>query len=115
MIHAEYKFQWIFKNGNKFRIADFYLKQFHVVIEIDGFQHFTKEGKEKDRIRSKELREIYGVRYIHRFSNGFVLRHGEIIVQSLSRRYVNGFKEIENKSDELNKLYLKTIGVPDGV
>ena len=36
-------------------IADFYCSQVHLVIELDGSQHYTEEGLVKDRIRTERL------------------------------------------------------------
>ena len=36
-------------------IADFYCHQAKLIIEIDGSQHYTKEGKEKDEFRTEKL------------------------------------------------------------
>lgn len=48
-------------------IVDFYCAQAKVVIEIDGTQHFEKEGLQKDAQRTKYL-ESFGLHVI-RFSN----------------------------------------------
>ena len=48
-------------------IADFYCHQAKLVIEIDGSQHFTEEGKEKDEFRT-EILEGYDLQVI-RFTN----------------------------------------------
>ena len=48
-------------------IADFYCHQARLVIEIDGSQHYTTEGKYYDKIRTETL-EKYGL-YVMRFSN----------------------------------------------
>ena len=49
-------------------IADFYCHKAKLVIELDGSQHYTKEGKEKDAFRT-EILEGYDLRII-RFTNG---------------------------------------------
>ena len=36
-------------------IADFYCHKAKLVIEIDGSQHYTPEGKERDRFRTEKL------------------------------------------------------------
>ena len=41
-------------------IADFYCHKAKLVIEIDGLQHQTEEGKERDQIRTEYLEE-YGL------------------------------------------------------
>ena len=48
-------------------VADFYCYQARLVIELDGSQHYTVEGKSCDAERSKIL-ERYGLTVI-RFSN----------------------------------------------
>ena len=48
-------------------IADFYCHKAKLVIEIDGSQHYSKEGKEKDNFRT-EILEGYDLKVI-RFTN----------------------------------------------
>ena len=48
-------------------IADFYCHRAKLIIEIDGSQHFTDSGKEKDSFRT-EILEGYDLKII-RFSN----------------------------------------------
>ena len=48
-------------------IADFYCNKAKLVIEIDGSQHYTKDGKEKDEFRTEVL-EGYDLKVI-RFTN----------------------------------------------
>ena len=48
-------------------IADFYCHQAKLVVEIDGLQHSTLQGKEKDEFRTEILNE-YGLKVI-RFTN----------------------------------------------
>ena len=48
-------------------IADFYCHQARLVIELDGSQHYTAEGKFYDKIRTETLKK-YGLHVI-RFSN----------------------------------------------
>ena len=49
-------------------IADFYCHKAKLVIEIDGAQHYTEDGKQKDLFRT-EILEGYGLKVI-RFTNG---------------------------------------------
>ena len=46
-------------------IADFYCHKARLVIEIDGSQHYTPDGKEYDKFRSEILaqRGLYVVRF----------------------------------------------------
>ena len=48
-------------------IADFYCHRARLIIEIDGSQHYTKIGKQKDDFRT-EILEGYDLRII-RFTN----------------------------------------------
>ncbi len=48
-------------------IADFYCHQAKLIIEIDGSQHFTEDGQEKDAFRTEILGE-YNLKVI-RFTN----------------------------------------------
>ena len=48
-------------------IADFYCHEAKLIIELDGSQHFSEEGKHRDELRTEEL-EKYGLTVI-RFTN----------------------------------------------
>ncbi len=48
-------------------IADFYCHEAKLIIEIDGSQHFTEEGQQKDAFRTEVL-EGYDLKVI-RFTN----------------------------------------------
>ena len=48
-------------------IADFYCHGARLVIELDGSQHYTDQGKALDAARTESL-ERYGI-YVLRFSN----------------------------------------------
>jgi very-short-patch-repair endonuclease len=71
-------------------IADFYCPRHRLVIEIDGGQHYSRDGSEYDRSREDYMSSL-GLRTI-RFSNldvlqniyGVLLRIGEILELPLS-------------------------------
>ncbi|MCD7889845.1 MAG: endonuclease domain-containing protein [Oscillospiraceae bacterium] len=48
-------------------IADFYCSEAKLIIEIDGNQHYTEDGKTQDEVRN-EILERYGLEVI-RFTN----------------------------------------------
>ena len=48
-------------------VADFYCHKAKLIVEIDGSQHYTEEGKEKDAFRT-EILEGYELKVI-RFTN----------------------------------------------
>ena len=52
-------------------IADFYCAEAKLVIELDGKQHYTEEGLEKDAERTAYLTS-FGIKVL-RFTNGQVL------------------------------------------
>ena len=49
-------------------IADFYCHKAKLIIEIDGSQHYTPEGKEYDKFRT-EIMSQHGL-FVLRFTNG---------------------------------------------
>jgi len=48
-------------------IADFYCHSARLIIELDGSQHYTDQGKKQDNVRTEVL-EKYGI-HVLRFSN----------------------------------------------
>ncbi|MBD2299247.1 endonuclease domain-containing protein [Nostoc sp. FACHB-87] len=62
-------------------IVDFYCPTLQVVIEIDGDSHFTDEGQDYDRDRTRIL-EGYGLKII-RFTNSQVLNHFESVCEHI--------------------------------
>ncbi|HEY4707427.1 MAG TPA: DUF559 domain-containing protein [Thermodesulfobacteriota bacterium] len=63
-------------------IVDFYCPKAKLVIEIDGGQHYTDEGIEKDRTRDRYMAE-QGLKVI-RFSDSEVLKDIEAVLISIS-------------------------------
>lgn len=64
-------------------IADFFCHAAHLVIEVDGSQHFTPEGLDYDRARTQAIEE-YGVAVL-RFDNTQVDRQFEAVCQEIDR------------------------------
>jgi very-short-patch-repair endonuclease len=54
-------------------IVDFYCPKANLVIELDGGQHYSETGQEKDRTRDNVLREM-GIKVL-RFSDGDVFEN----------------------------------------
>ncbi len=50
--------QKIVLGNHVFYIADFYLPDYHLIIELDGKHHYTPEGIIKDSNRDSILREL---------------------------------------------------------
>jgi very-short-patch-repair endonuclease len=59
-------------------IVDFYCPKAHLIIEVDGGQHYSSEGKEKDRQRDRIL-EGMGLTVL-RFSDREVFENGEAVL-----------------------------------
>ena len=64
-------------------IADFYIPSAKLVIELDGSQHFTEEGREYDEERNK-LMESAGITVL-RFPNADVNRHFREVCEEISK------------------------------
>jgi very-short-patch-repair endonuclease len=64
-------------------IADFYCHKHQLVIELDGSQHFTPEGKAHDSERTAHLEER-GIRVL-RFDNRQVLTETEAVLEEIHR------------------------------
>lgn len=55
-----YKFEFqlpVICNGKHLYILDFLLVDYQIFIELDGAQHFTKQGLKKDNLRTRRLRK----------------------------------------------------------
>ena len=101
-LNIKYEFQKIFYTEKSFYIADFYLNDYNIVIEIDGGYHNTVEQKEKDSKRTKALiKEIDG---LYRVKNEAV----ENI--ELTKRLIKGFLLKDKKKkleDRINRTFKK--------
>jgi len=64
-------------------IVDFYCIKAKLVIEVDGGQHYTEEGKESDRIRDKYI-VGRGLRVL-RFSDGDILKNIDGAIETILR------------------------------
>lgn len=64
-------------------IVDFYAPSVNLVIEIDGGQHFTEEGKEADYARDQYFNER-GVTVL-RFTNSQVLKELDNVVEMIEQ------------------------------
>jgi very-short-patch-repair endonuclease len=62
-------------------IVDFYCPAASLVIEVDGGQHYSSEGIEKDTVRDRYLAEL-GLKVL-RFSNIEVLKNIDAVVQNI--------------------------------
>ena len=64
-------------------VADFYCPKTRLVIEIDGGQHYSAEGKEKDRLRDEHMARA-GITVL-RFQDREVLENLESVLEKLWR------------------------------
>ena len=62
-------------------IVDFYCPSKKLVIEIDGSQHYTEEGKEYDKIRAEYMKEL-GITTL-RFSNIEINDNVEKVIEKI--------------------------------
>ena len=73
-------------------VLDFYYIEKRLAIEADGGQHFTEEGLDADRGRTRYL-EQRGVRVL-RFTNREIILEGEgviaVVQQALAARWRSG-------------------------
>lgn len=63
----EYEFKFYRQRPIGFYITDFYCSKAGLIIELDGSQHYTVEGKEYDSIRTEVIAQL-GLEVI-RFTN----------------------------------------------
>jgi very-short-patch-repair endonuclease len=68
-LNITYEFQKIFMDGHNGYIPDFYLPYYNLVIEVDGWQHYTISGKLKDKKRTKELIKYSKIKGVIRLTN----------------------------------------------
>ncbi len=62
-------------------IVDFYIAEYKLVIELDGSQHFEKEGQEKDSQRDAYLQSI-GMTVL-RYANSDIHNHFRGVCQDI--------------------------------
>ena len=67
----------------KFFVVDFYCAEARLVIELDGSQHYTEQGKAYDEERSQILRE-YGLKVL-RFSNREVEQQFDAVCEKIHK------------------------------
>ena len=101
-LNIKYEFQKIFYTETTFYIADFYIPEHNIVIEVDGGYHSTLEQKKKDNKRTAKL--IEDIEGVYRIKNEVV----ENI--DLAKKIVKEFlvkAEKEKLETRINKFYKK--------
>ncbi|MEN8263559.1 MAG: endonuclease domain-containing protein [Nitrospirota bacterium] len=64
-------------------IVDFYCPELKLVIEVDGGQHYSAEGKDRDHARDEYMNKI-GMRVL-RFSDRDVLKRIDVVIEKIWR------------------------------
>jgi len=93
-------------------IVDFYSPEIKLVIEVDGGQHFTKEGKEYDEERTKFINN-FGIKVL-RFANNEIENNLESVIDTIEseikERSQNRVERKPNFTKEFVK-YMETKGL----
>lgn len=76
---AEYEIRFQRQKAIDNFIADFYCHKAKLIIEIDGSQHYSEQGLEKDEFRT-EILEGYGLKVI-RFTNHQIDTNFRVVCQ----------------------------------
>ena len=92
---SKYKIRFQRQKAIDHFIADFYCHKAKLIIEIDGAQHYTEEGLQKDNFRT-EILEGYDLKVI-RFTNHQIHKN---------------FRGVCEYIDEVVKAYLREGGGP---
>ena len=79
-------------------IADFYCAKAKLVIELDGSQHYTEQGKCRDAERTAIL-EAYGVQVL-RFSNRDIRVHFEVVCMTIHHTVLARMDELADAITE---------------
>lgn len=83
-------------------VADFYCPQHKLVIEIDGGQHYSDEGKEYDQSREEYMSSL-GIKTI-RFSNLDVLQNIDGVLSQIEKEVNSPSVPLFPKEGEAAKL-----------
>ncbi len=71
--NIKYEFQHILYSRGSFYIADFYIPKHHIIFELDGEYHFSKEQRARDKKRTSQIINEIGIKEVLRFKNSEVL------------------------------------------
>ena len=77
---------------NKFYVADIYLPELNLIVEVDGGYHTTEEQKEKDYDRDQDLKSV-GYK-VFRCTNEEVLKNPELVYNTILEIYDSNKKYI---------------------
>ncbi|NHZ87369.1 MAG: DUF559 domain-containing protein [Planctomycetia bacterium] len=82
-------------------IVDFFALEIGLVVEVDGSQHFSEKGEQKDKIRSNFLQD-YGIK-IARYANLEIFENIDGVVKDLVQ-IVNNMRTNEKSSPKLGRI-----------
>jgi len=77
---------------NKFYVADIYLPELNLIVEVDGGYHTTEKQKEKDYDRDQDLKSV-GYK-VFRCTNEEVLKNPELVYNTILEIYDSNKKYI---------------------
>ena len=83
--HLGFKFYRQKPLGNY--IVDFFCPKACLVIEVDGGHHFTKIGKENDKVRDEYMKSFELT--VLRFSSSYVINNTDKVVASINKILLN--------------------------
>jgi very-short-patch-repair endonuclease len=87
-------------------IVDFFCPVARLVIEVDGGHHFTKAGKENDKLRDEYI-ESSGLKVL-RFSNSYVINNTDEVVARIKKILLYPpFKKGDNPGNNSRRPYVK--------
>lgn len=72
-------------------IVDFYISEARIVIELDGSQHYSKEGEQSDRKRDDYLRRI-GIKVL-RYTNRQIHEEFDDVCNDIERKIEDSIKD----------------------
>ena len=67
--NIDYIWQQPFYNGDRYVCVDFYFESTKIVVEIDGKEHYQSHNLKKDKIRTRYLKEVHGIKEVLRIDN----------------------------------------------
>ncbi len=79
-------------------IVDFYCANAKTVIELDGSQHYSKEGKEADLKRDEYLK-AQGITVL-RYSNHYIQKNFEAVCNDIIRNIELHARALKGKTEE---------------
>ena len=96
----DYPVKWYRQRSIDRFIVDFYCSKAKLIIELDGSQHYTEDGKEYDSIRT-EILEEYELEVI-RFSNTDIDRNFAYVCEAIDSKVQERIQKMEVTNGKIN-------------